>query len=417
MGGHADGMFGGSYVSSHAMLVEGGAKQDINGTVSPVPTWSKAFAVNDSGAAVGMFQNFRALYHDNDTTWLLDSLVVNNASFPDLYEAFDINNRGTIVALCGWPSGTPRPGLLVPVVSIWYVDTTNDLPDQNPNDGRCFTGNMTPFGEEECSFRAAIQHTNANAGPDTIRFRINEGGLPTIHVNSALPAVTERVLIDATTQPNIERVEVRPTDTTVPGDGLVISAGPSSVRGLLLNGFSGSGLVLNSNNTKVERCHLGIGLDSISPAGNTLHGIRITSDSNKVGNGFDDEANLIAFNHGAGIFVQSGTANVFLRNIYHDNGGLGIDLAPLGVNLNDSLDADLGANAGVNYPYVDSVTTPAGQTTLYGTLIAQPMVPYVVEISRSDACDTCCNGEGREAVWSTLATTNLDGVAHFATLF
>src|SRR5262245_45619782 len=50
------------------------------------------------------------------------------------------------------------------------------------------------------SLRQAILDSNANAGADTIDFSIGSGP-QTIAVLSALPAITESVAIDATTQP------------------------------------------------------------------------------------------------------------------------------------------------------------------------------------------------------------------------
>ena len=51
------------------------------------------------------------------------------------------------------------------------------------------------------SLRWAITNANANPGPDTINFEIIGTAPFTINVLSALPAVTDPVTIDATTQP------------------------------------------------------------------------------------------------------------------------------------------------------------------------------------------------------------------------
>src|SRR5208282_5617254 len=52
------------------------------------------------------------------------------------------------------------------------------------------------------SLRWAITNANANAGPDTINFQIIGTAPFTINLLSALPAVTDPVIIDATTQTN-----------------------------------------------------------------------------------------------------------------------------------------------------------------------------------------------------------------------
>src|SRR5260221_4562962 len=51
------------------------------------------------------------------------------------------------------------------------------------------------------SLRQAILDANTNPGPDTIVFAIPGAGLHTIAPVSALPAITEAVLIDGYSQP------------------------------------------------------------------------------------------------------------------------------------------------------------------------------------------------------------------------
>jgi hypothetical protein len=51
------------------------------------------------------------------------------------------------------------------------------------------------------SLRQAILDANASAGADTIAFSIGGGGAQTITLQSSLPAITETVTVDGTTQP------------------------------------------------------------------------------------------------------------------------------------------------------------------------------------------------------------------------
>jgi CSLREA domain-containing protein len=44
------------------------------------------------------------------------------------------------------------------------VNSTADLSDQTPGDGKCNTGRLAPNGSEECTLRAAIQESNASSG-------------------------------------------------------------------------------------------------------------------------------------------------------------------------------------------------------------------------------------------------------------
>jgi hypothetical protein len=417
------GQSGGSFGYSHAIVVSGGQKKDIHGTVFGPSTNSAAYAINDSGVAVGWWDGRRGLYHANDTTWLLDSLLVSRY-FPDgpltrLFEAIDINDQGVVLALYEGPPGLSYPCLLVPVDSGTIVNTDNDLPDLNPADGRCYTGNVTALGEDECSLRAAIQHSNAHAGPDTVRFRIPVPGVPRIQVNTPLPAVSEEVYIDAVTQPDAHRVEVAASGSLTAGHGLTLSAGLCTLRGLLFNGFPGNGLLLDSADyCHIERCHFGVRPDSVTAAGNGGHGIHlVNSFGTQIGDPFDQEFNLIAYNGGAGIYVESGTGHDLSFNAIHHNGGLGIDLAPPGVNRNDPLDADGGANFGNNYPYVDSVLAAGDSTVLFGTMTGEAGAAYSIQIYRSDTCDTSGYGEGEEPVGSTVVATGSDGRGSFQDRF
>jgi hypothetical protein len=100
------------------------------------------------------------------------------------------------------------------------------------------------------SFREAILDSNSNPGTDTIAFNIGGGGVQTIQPLSALPEVMDPVVIDATTQPGYAGAPLIVLNGSKAGsdvDGLVISAGNSTVRGLVINSFYyGNGIVLAS---------------------------------------------------------------------------------------------------------------------------------------------------------------------------
>lgn len=110
------------------------------------------------------------------------------------------------------------------------------------------------------SLRQAILDANANPGPDLIAFEIGAGGAQTIAPLSALPAVTDPAVIDGATQPGYAG---RPLIELTGGqagaaNGLRITAGGSTVRGLVVNGFSIHGLALEANGgNRVEGNFLG----------------------------------------------------------------------------------------------------------------------------------------------------------------
>jgi len=49
------------------------------------------------------------------------------------------------------------------------VNSTRDLDDKDPGDGKCFTGEKNNAGEPECTLRAFIQEANKRKGKNIIR--------------------------------------------------------------------------------------------------------------------------------------------------------------------------------------------------------------------------------------------------------
>src|SRR5712691_228796 len=113
------------------------------------------------------------------------------------------------------------------------------------------------------SLRQAIIDANALAGTDTITFNIAGAGVHTITLASALPTITDTVIIDGWSAPDFSGTPVIDLNGTLAGagvDGLRITAGGSTVRGLIINRFSSDGIELatNGGNTIVGNI---IGLD------------------------------------------------------------------------------------------------------------------------------------------------------------
>src|SRR5436190_4393853 len=98
------------------------------------------------------------------------------------------------------------------------------------------------------SFRQAILDTNAAAGLDTIAFNIPGSGVHSIAPASPLPTITSPLIIDGYTQPGASVNTSTQDINAVPaielvgpgggGTGLLITAGNSVVRGLIINRFN-----------------------------------------------------------------------------------------------------------------------------------------------------------------------------------
>lgn len=200
---------------------------------------------------------------------------------------------------------------------------------------------------------------------------------------------------------------------TAPGEGNVLSG----------NTFAGVGL-FGSSFTSIEGNRIGTDATGAAPLPNGSDGVRIgssvvgPSSANKIGASTGAAGNVIAFNLGNGIVVESPPmsgdvhlANTFLANSIFDNVLLGIDLGDDGVTPNDPGDADTGHNGLQNYPDLASAVVEAGTTTITGSLDSTPNTLFSVAFFSSPACDPSGFGEGRTFLGFDSVTTDGGGIA------
>ena len=99
------------------------------------------------------------------------------------------------------------------------------------------------------SLRSAILAANQSINvPDTIKFNIGVGGVQTIHLTSALPPITDPLIIEGTSQPGFAGTPLIELDGTSAGassNGLNITASNTTVRSLVINNFSQNGILLS----------------------------------------------------------------------------------------------------------------------------------------------------------------------------
>src|SRR6185295_12404892 len=98
-----------------------------------------------------------------------------------------------------------------------------------------------------------ILDANASSGLQAIAFNISGSGVQTINLLSALPAITDPVIIDATTQSSFSGAPLIELNGSSAGatSGLIINAGNCTVRGLIINRFAESGIDLSTNGGNV----------------------------------------------------------------------------------------------------------------------------------------------------------------------
>ena len=164
------------------------------------------------------------------------------------------------------------------------------------------------------SFRQAITDANAAAGTDTITFAIPGTGPFTIQPGSALPTITDPVVIDGYSQagsslasdrgPATLMIEINGTNAGSV-DGLTVTGGNSVIRGLCINRFLGSGIrVESSGGSTIEGNHVGTSIAGDVDQGNGSHGVvTYNSVNNTIGGTTAETRNVVSGNDVSGIYV------------------------------------------------------------------------------------------------------------------
>ena len=190
------------------------------------------------------------------------------------------------------------------------VNSTGDTGDAIQANGICETS--TPG---ECTLRAAIQEANANPGMDAISFNIPGEGPYTISPSSGLDFIVDPVIIDGTTQPGFSGAPIIELDGSNAGPdayGLVIFAGSSTVRGLVINRFALNGIDINVNGgNTIQGNYIGTDITGTLDLGNGVHGISISqgSSENLIGGTEAGAGNLISGNGEFGIIIVNPGSN------------------------------------------------------------------------------------------------------------
>ncbi len=154
------------------------------------------------------------------------------------------------------------------------------------------------------SLRWAIGQSNATPGSNTIDFSIALAGVQTINLTSSLPAITVPVTIDGTSEPGYTTsplVELNGAGAGKGVDGLDISAGGTTVKGLVINRFTGEGISLSmAGSDSIQSNFIGTDPTGKIAEGNGLDGVlvQVNSNSNTI------QHNLISGNTHNGIYLN-----------------------------------------------------------------------------------------------------------------
>ncbi len=331
------------------------------------------------------------------------------------------------------------------------------------------------------SFRQALLEANGAAGSDTIIFSLAGSGVQTINLATALPLITDPVIIDGTTQPGFvaggaPRIELTGTALGVGANGLEVAAPGVKIGGLTINHFAGAGIVLGASGGTVTGSYIGTdatGTGTGTPANGV--GIRITGRGHTVGGVTAALGNVISGNTGEGILLTGRNAvenSILGNNIGSladvmgplangtgirfsagangnlvgglDPGALNIIAGNLGAGVATSADSlaagnvisgnRIFKNGGLGIDIFDDGVTPntaghqafpvitqaligGGRTVLRGTLTSTPSSIVAVQFFIPDPADPTGYGEAENFFGATGVSTDAAGLGTFSASF
>ena len=179
------------------------------------------------------------------------------------------------------------------------------------------------------SLRQAITDANATAAPPhNINFAIPGAGVQTIAPLSSLPIITVPTIINGATQPGFAATPLIQLDGTNAGattNGILITGSGSTIRGLAINRFRGSGIFIVGNaatgNTVLGN-FIGTDINGTADLGNGGSGVVVdNAPGNTIGGIAAGDRNLISGNDAFGVLINAAgaTGNRVLGNIIGTN--------------------------------------------------------------------------------------------------
>ncbi len=371
---------------------------DISGTLNSAPSTAytiEVFSAPDcDGSGFGEGQTFL-----NSTTATTDAS--GNASW-SITTSTIVNSADVVTATATAPDGSTSEfsACAAPAAEAasFMVNSTDD--------------NVDAFGcgTLHCSLREAINRANSVPGTDMITFNIPGAGPHTIAPTSALPTITQSVVIDATTEPGWAAgapvIELSGASAPAGADALSFSPNGNTVRGLVINNWPSDAIFFTVGGSQiVEGNFIGTTLDGTADAGNAGIGVRIgnvAAVSNSRVGGTTLAARPVISGNGAGIYIANANGVAVTGN-YIGTNAAGTTAIPnnSGVRFDHSPNGQVGGTAAgagnlisgnASYGvWIESPGTGAGATTVQGNLIGTDVTgmldlgnaTYGVHINRS----------------------------------
>lgn len=266
-------------------------------------------------------------------------------------------------------------------VNVITVDTTSDMNDTGLGNSFTLSQLLANMGTDgKISLREAIIAVNNTANgttPDEIHFDISGAGPHTIDVLSALPSISDSIVIDGWSAPDFAGTPVIELNGTSAGpstNGLLLSASNSTIRGLVVNRFTNNGIVLNSvSNSVIVGNYLGTDVTGTVDLGNASSGLTVLAGAaNQIGGTTLAERNVLSGNNTYGLLLTLNTSGNLVRgnSIGTDATGLldvGNSLSGIGMQLGAINNLIGGTDTGAGNVIANNTQDGIGTTSGSGT--------------------------------------------------
>lgn len=266
---------------------------------------------------------------------MLGTSTAISSEYDGLLDEVRIYNRALSTAEIGELAAPPL-----------VVDTTSDVADGDTSSIKALRTDKGADGR--ISLREAILATNNSANgaaPDEIHFDISGVGPHTIAVTSALPDITDTVVIDGTTDPDFLStpiIELSGASAGASVNGLSLADGSdgSTIRGLVINRFNGVGVDIQSgaDGNTIAGNYVGTDVTGTLDFGNDTIGILVFSANNVIGGTTAADRNVASGNQLDGIRIEgvAATNNTIIGNYVGLNatGTASLGNAQYGIRLN-----------------------------------------------------------------------------------
>ncbi len=197
-------------------------------------------------------------------------------------------------------------------------------------------------------------------------------------------------------------------------DNIIGSVGAGNlIVGNQTNGIDIKGA--NATNNIIVANIIGTNATKNKDLGNTGSGIHIgdSASDTVIGGNAINQANVILHNNYGILIQETSTENSILINEIHQNATLGIELNEDGIDTNDPLDADSGANHRTNFPVITTAMVNGTDLVLRGTLLTQADADSTIRFFVNQNSELDGHGEGEQFIGSTLVTANAQGEVSF----